>query len=322
MPAYTRLTCQQRYTIEAMNRKKSPQKDIAATIGVSPSTISRELRRRGMTKEKYCHITAQHHADSHPWQGGRIAPELWEKVETKLRTEQWSPEQISQTFAKTDVGKVSHEAIYQHIYRDQQTGGGLHKHLRHRCKSYRKRGLGRERRGRIKNQVMIDERPPIVEERSRVGDWELDTIIGRPGGKVLVTMVERKSRYTFIGLAENKEAEEVTLKILTALTEHRQKVETMTFDNGKEFALHEHLAEILDAKTYFAHPYHSWERGLNENTNGLIRQYFRKGSSFDELTIEDVKRVETLLNTRPRKCLDYQTPNDIFHPPPPIALAA
>jgi transposase, IS30 family len=104
---------------------------------------------------------------------------------------------------------------------------------------------------------MIDERPPIVEERSRVGDWEMDTIIGRPGGKVLVTMVERKSRYTFIGLAENNEAEEVTLKILTALTEHRQKVETMTFDNGKEFPLHEHLAEILDAQTYFAHPYHS-----------------------------------------------------------------
>jgi transposase, IS30 family len=322
MTAYTRLTCQQRYTIEAMIRNRHSQKEIAAAIGFSTSTVSRELRRSGMNRENYCHLTAQQHAQSHDWKGHQIAPELLQKVETKLREEQWSPQQISAVFAKSDIGKVSHETIYQHIYRNLKAGGDLHKHLRHRCKSYRKRGLGRERRGRIKNQVMIDERPPIVEERSRVGDWELDTIIGRPGGKVLVTIVERKSRYTLIGLSESKEAEEVTLKILEALAEHRQKVETMTFDNGKEFAMHEHLAEILDAKTYFAHPYHSWERGLNENTNGLIRQYFPKGTSFDKLTNEAVKRVETLLNNRPRKCLDYQTPNDIFHPPPPIALAA
>ena len=150
----------------------------------------------------------------------------------------------------------------------------------------------------------------------------MDTVIGRPGGKVLVTMVERKSRYTLIGLAENKQAQEVTLSLLEALAGQREKVETMTFDNGKEFAMHELLADLLDAKAYFAHPYRSWERGLNENTNGLIRQYFPKGSSFDELTMEDVKRVENLLNTRPRKCIDYATPNDIFTAPPPIALAA
>lgn len=322
MPAYTRLTRQQRYTIEAMNRNRSPQKEIAAAIGVSPSAVSRELRRNGMTRQNYCYVAAQNHAQSHEWKGLRIAPELWKQVEIKLQEEQWSPEQISATFARTSVGQVSHETIYQHIYRDQRTGGTLHQHLRHRCKSYRQRGSGRERRGRIRNQVMIDERPPVVEERSRIGDWEMDTVIGRPGGKVLVTMVERKSRYTLIGLAENKEAQEVTLRLLEALAGHREKVETMTFDNGKEFALHELLADLLDAKAYFAHPYHSWERGLNENTNGLIRQYFPKGSSFDALTIIDVKRVENLLNTRPRKCLAYQTPNDIFNPPPPIALAA
>lgn len=322
MPAYTRLTRQQRYTIEAMMRNRSPQKEIAATIGVSASTVSRELRREGMTRESYCYVAAQRHAESQEWHGFQIAPELWEQVETKLREEQWSPQQISATFAKTDVGQVSHETIYQHIYRDKKAGGELHRHLRHRCKSYRQRGSGRERRGRIKNQVMIDERPPIVEERSRIGDWEMDTVIGRPGGKVLVTMVERKSRYTLIGLAENKEAKEVTLRLLGALAGQREKVKTMTFDNGKEFALHELLAELLDAKAYFAHPYHSWERGLNENTNGLIRQYFPKGSSFDDLTDDDVSRVERLLNTRPRKCLAYQTPDDIFNPPPPVALAA
>ena len=322
MPTYKRLTHEQRYTIQAMNRNLSPQKEIAKAIKVSTSTVSRELRRCGMTRENYCDVAAQRHAESREWQGLRIAPELLEQVEAKLCEEQWSPEQISATFAKTAVGRVSHETIYQHIYRDKKAGGELHKHLRHRCKSYRKRGLGRERRGRIKNQVMIDERPPIVEERSRIGDWEMDTVIGRPGGKVLVTMVERKSRYTLIGLSENKEAKEVTLKLLEALAGQREKVETMTFDNGKEFALHELLADMLDAKAYFAHPYHSWERSLNENTNGLMRQYFPKGTSFDKLSIEDVKRVEDLLNTRPRKCLSYQTPNDIFNPPPPIALAA
>lgn len=322
MPSYTRLTRQQRYTIEAMNRNRSPQKQIAAAIGVSASAVSRELRRNGMSRDNYCYVAAQRHAESHEWKGFRIAPELWEQVEIKLREEQWSPEQISATFTKTHVGQVSHETIYQYIYHDKKTGGDLHKHLRHRCKSYRQRGSGRERRGRIKNQVMIDERPPIVEERSRIGDWEMDTVIGRPGGKVLVTMVERKSRYTLIGLAENKEAQEVTLRLLEALAGQREKVQTMTFDNGKEFAHHELLAILLDAEAYFAHPYHSWERGLNENTNGLIRQYFPKGSSFDSLTITDVKRVEHLLNTRPRKCLAYLTPNDIFNPTPPIALAA
>ena len=322
MPTYNRLTRQQRYTIEAMNRNRSPQKEIAAAIGVSASTVSRELRRNGMGRDNYCYVTARRHCESREWKGLRIAPELWQQVEIKLQEEQWSPEQISASFAKTAVGQVSHETIYQHIHQDKRAGGELHTHLRHRCKSYRQRALGRERRGRIKNQVMIDERPPIVEERSRIGGWEMDTVIGRPGGKVLVTMVERKSRYTLIGLAENKEAQEVTLRLLEALAGQRERVETMTFDNGKEFALHEPLADLLDAKAYFAHPYHSWERGLNENTNGLIRQYFPKGSSLDTLTIMDVKRVEHLLNTRPRKCLAYQTPNDIFNPPPPIALAA
>ena len=322
MPAYSRLTRQQRYTIESMLRKGYSQKSIAEAIGVHPSNVSREVRRGGMNRASYCYVAAQRHADSREWKGVRICPEVWKRVEEKLCGQQWSPQQISATLAITGEGEVSHEAIYQHIYRDKKSGGELHHHLRHRCKSYRRRGVARESRGRIKNQVMIDERPAVVEERSRIGDWEMDTMIGRPGGKVLVTMVERKSRYTLIGLAENKEALEVTGRLLEALGGHRDKVETMTFDNGKEFAMHELLAELLDAKAYFAHPYHSWERGLNENTNGLIRQYFAKGSSFDGLTVKEIKRVEDLLNTRPRKCLAYQTPNDIFHSTPPVALAA
>ena len=153
----------------------------------------------------------------------------------------------------------------------------------------------------------------------------MDTVIGRIGGKVLVTMVERKTRYLKVLLAESKEALEVTTSIIKALKPISEQVLTMTFDNGKEFARHELISELLNAQSYFAHPYHSWERGLNENTNGLLRQYFPKGSSFDKLSKEEVQRVEDLLNNRPRKGLDWQTPIDIFNSSnqsPPVALAA
>ena len=321
MKHYKRLTREQRYTIERMSRQQSSQESIACAIGVHSTTVGREFRRAGMNRETYCHLTAQKDADSREWAGRTIAPELLLAVEAKLCTAQWSPEQISGTFRKEALGRISHETIYRHIYRDKRAGGKLHLHLRHRCKSYRKRGLGRERRGRIKDQVMIDERPAVVAERSRIGDWEMDTVIGSPGGSVLVTMVERKSRYTRIALVQSRDASAVTAGLLHSLRSCRDKVETMTFDNGKEFARHAHLAQQLEATAYFAHPYHSWERGLNENTNGLIRQYFPKGSNFDQLTHNAVKRVETLLNSRPRKCLAYQTPHDIFQPPRPLALA-
>ena len=321
MKHYKRLTQEQRYTIECMNRQQCPQQSIAEAIGVDPSSISRELRRAGMSRDSYSHVLAQKHADAREWKGRCISPELLGRVEAKLRLEQWSPEQISGHFRKEDLGQISHETIYQHIYREQKKGGNLHLQLRHHCKTYRKRGLGRERRGRIKNQVMIDQRPALVEERSRLGDWEIDTVIGGPGGPVLVTMVERKSRYALLALVPNKKSAPVTEGMLLELKPHKTKVLTLTYDNGKEFAEHEEIAKQLEANGYFAHPYHAWERGLNENTNGLIRQYFPKGSDFSKLTQTEVKRVEHLLNTRPRKCLAYQTPHDIFHPPPSLALA-
>lgn len=320
MPRYRRLTREQRYTIESMIRNGRSQKEVAAIIGVSESTVSRELRRDGMDRTCYSCKRAEDHARSLPWHGYRVSIDLLDQVEIRLR-EDWSPEQISQTFARSGIGSISHETIYRHIYQDKRRGGRLHQHLRRRYKSYRKRGEGRERRGRLKDQVMIDQRPPVVEERSRIGDWELDTVIGKPGGPVLVTMVERKSRYTLMSLAESKEAVEVGGAILGSMKEFQSKVLTMTYDNGKEFAMHKLLGELLGADAYFAHPYHSWERGLNENTNGLIRQYFPKGSDLGDVTPEHVAAVQEKLNSRPRKCLDYQTPNDIFHALPPIALA-
>lgn len=322
MNHYSRLTREQRYTLQAMKGNGASQKEIAAAIGKHPSTVSREFSRSGMTSETYRFEAAQEHADSRVWKGRRIDPEIWSLVEPKIREEQWSPQQVSCWLKKYSLGQVSHETIYMHIYRDKEAGGTLYTHFRHRCKSYRKRGSGRERRGRLKDQVMIDQRPSVVDDRSRLGDWEMDTVIGHPGGPVLVTMVERVSRYTLIALAATKEALVVGAAIIGAMDQHRDKVFTMTYDNGKEFAQHAQIAERLQANAYFAHPYHSWERGLNENTNGLIRQYFPKGSSFGKLTAAEVSAVQDKLNFRPRKCLDYATPHDIFTAPPLIALAA
>lgn len=321
MPIYSRLTREQRYTIEAMSRNGSQQKEIAEAIGKHPSTVSRELRRLGRDRD-YCFLDAQRDANGRKHGGKCCDPELLALAASKLREEQWSPEQISAWIKREGHGGLSHETIYRHVYHDKAAGGDLHRHLRHRCKSYRKRGAERERRGRLKDQVMIDQRPAIVDERSRIGDWEMDTVIGRPGGPVLVTMVERVSRYTLIAIAASRDATEVGAAILTSMGEHRRKVLTKTYDNGKEFALHKLLAEILEAEAYFAHPYHSWERGLNENTNGLIRQYFPKGTDFAKVTAGQVKEVEIKLNRRPRKCLDYRTPHDIFNSPPPVAMAA
>ena len=321
MPTYNRLTREQRYSIETMNDSGYGPTAIARTIGVHPSTVSRELRRLG-DEVPYCYVAADQHAKDCQGQGQSIDESLLAIVEAKLREEQWSPEQMSAWITKEGFGSISHETIYQHIYRDKASGGDLHTNLRHRCKSYRKRGAQRERRGHLKDQVMIDQRPAVVDERSRLGDWEMDTVIGRPGGPVLVTMVERVSRYTLIRLARSKEAIQVSAAICSGLCDHRDKVLTQTYDNGKEFALHGLVADVLECDCYFAHPYHSWERGLNENTNGLIRQYFPKGTNFAEVSPEEVAEVEAKLNRRPRKCLDYQTPNDIFFAPPPVALAA
>jgi len=257
MKHYKRLTREQRYTIESLSRQQSSQESIARTVGMPSSSVGRELQRAGMNRDTYCHLTAHKDAAWRAGAGQRMAPELWQAVETKLCAEQWRPEQISGTFHKAGLGEVRHETIYQHLYRDKKAGGKRHLHLRHRCKSYRKRGLGRERRGRIKDQLMIDQRPAVVAQRSRLGDWEMATVIGHPGGSVLVTMVERKSRYPLIAWVASQESAALTQGLLYALRPCRDKVATMTFANGKEFARHAHLAEQLEAKADFAHPYHS-----------------------------------------------------------------
>jgi len=180
-----------------------------------------------------------------------------------------------------------------------------------------------DRRGQIRDRVSIEERPAIVDERKRIGDWEVDTMIGTPGGAVLVTVVERTSRLARAALSPDKTAESVKKALLKVLQPLSAQVHTLTYDNGKEFALHADIAAELKAECFFAHPYHSWERGLNENTNGFIRQYLPKGSDFNTLTLEQVESIIERLNNCPRKCLEFRTPNQVFFGiDPPVALAS
>jgi IS30 family transposase len=322
MSHYTQLTREERYQIYALKTAGHNPTEIAKIIGRHKTTVGRELtRNRGMKgyRPKQAHSFASSRRKAKVTI--RISHKVWARVERLLR-EDWSPEQVSDWLCHSEQTHVSHEWIYQYILRDKRAGGNLHCHLR--CQKPRKKRYGApDRRGQIKGRVSIDERPSIVNERSRVGDWEADTVIGKQGGAVLVTLVERKTRLAVIGKAPNKTALEVTAVILKGLVPLAHQVQTLTYDNGKEFALHQEISKELNANGYFAHPYHSWERGLNENTNGLIRQYFPKGMDLSEVTDTEVQAVMEKLNNRPRKCLGSKTPNQVFSGiNPPVALAS
>ena len=322
MKVYTQLTQEQRYQIKALLEAELNQTEIANILGVHKSTISRELKRnrglRGYRPQQAQKLTLQRRDTKTQV---RIGSEIWTRVEKLLR-EDWSPEQISEWLNNERGQLISHERIYLYIYDDKAQGGDLHTHLR--CQKKRKKRYGgSDRRGQIKARISIDERPDVVDERSRIGDWEVDTVIGKPGGPVLVTLAERKSRLSLIGLAVNKTARAVKESMLRLLEPIAEQVLTLTYDNGKEFAYHESISEALDASDFFAHPYHSWERGLNENTNGLIRQYLPKGTDFQSLIDEDVKAIMDKLNNRPKKCLGFKTPNQVFFGiNPPVALTS
>ena len=311
MSSYTQLTQSQRYQISALKKAGHTQGNIAKTVSTSESTISREVR-RNCGPEGYDPELAHQKAMARRRNKVqcRITAADWQVVERKLRLD-WSPEQVSNWLAQERDIQVSHEWIYQYIYADKRAGGDLHEHLR--CqKPYRDRASGRDRRGKIRNRVSIEERPEIVKTRERIGDWEADTVVGKGRKRYLVTLVERKSRFTLFAKVESKHAQVVADAIVDLLAPYREQTHTITFDNGKEFADHEQMADALEADIYFAHPYASWERGTNENTNGLLRQYFPKSSDFSDATEPKVAWVHERLNTRPRKCLKFQMPETVF----------
>ena len=313
---YTQLTQEQRYQISALLKTEHSQIKIATVVGVNKSTISREVRRnrgeRGY-RPKQAHRFAKQRRRKRVKK--RISLATWTTIEDKLRQD-WSPEQVSGWLKKNTDTSVSHEWVYQHVYLDKRVGGDLHKHLR--CQKKRRKRVGDyDRRGKIPNQVSIEDRPEIVEERKRIGDWEGDTIIGAGMQGAIVTLVDRKSRFTLLKQVPNRTATVVENAILDLLMPYQSSTHTITFDNGKEFANHQSFAKKLQAEVYFAHPYASWERGTNENTNGLIRQYVPKGSDFSSISTDLVSFIKERLNDRPRKCLDFQAPHMVFSQPSP-----
>jgi IS30 family transposase len=309
---YTHLTQDERYQIAILVKAGHDQSEIAGVMHRHKSTISRELRRnRGQRgyRAKQAHEFSQARMRACE-NGPRIDDDTWRFVDARLG-ELWSPEQICGRLAEQGLPSISHETIYGRIYADKRNGGTLHHALR--CqKARRKRYGGRERRGTIPNQVSIEQRPAIVDTLKRFGDWEADLVIGAGQQQALVTLNERKSRYALIAHVPFKTAQAVADAMISLLTPFAARVHTLTTDNGKEFAQHARIAKELGADFYFAHPYASWERGANENMNGLIRQFFPKKMHFKSITKNDIAFAMHRLNHRPRKCLGFKTPHEVF----------
>ena len=270
---YKQLTLEKRYHISALQKAGFKQNEIAEKIAVHPSTISRELRRNRDKVRGYNAELAQIKSSKKHKQKTKRAS-LTVRVEKYIRSklkQDWSPEQISGRM-KIDLGiTVVHETIYRYIYTNKANGGRLYKLLRHKNKKYHKRSNEYKARGTLIDRVMIGKRPRIVDKKSRIGDLEIDTVIGKNHIGALVTVVDRKSKFTLIKNVPTRQADVVTKALIEMITPIKAITHTITSDNGKEFAYHKEVSAALDADFYFANPYHSWERGLNEHTNGLIR---------------------------------------------------
>lgn len=309
--SYTQLTQEQRYQIWALRKAGQMQTEIAREVGVNKSTISRELarntgRRGYRPKQAHQFAMERRQAKAKP----RITREEWQRIEVLLR-QGWSPEQVGGRLELEGRRKVSHERIYQYIYADKKSGGDLYTVLR--CQKQRKKRYGSSnRRGKIPNRTGIEMRPAIVDEKSRVGDWEGDTIIGKSHKGAVVSLVERKSFFTLLGKAERKTAKLVADAEIRLLKPFRDRVHTITKDNGLEFCDHARVAKVINADIYFARPYASNQRGLNENVNGLVRQYLPKNRRLDTVSDKELDRIMHRLNHRPRKTLGYRTPYEVF----------
>lgn len=308
MKTYKQLTYEQRCQIYALKKIGRSQTAIAELLKVTQPTISRELKRntglKGYRYQQAQRLTEQRRKLA--IKSMKMTSSMIQTIETKL-VEKWSPEQISGWLF--DGGKsLSHETIYRYIWQDKAKQGKLYLHLRRKSKPYQRRNKSLAGRGYIKNRVSIDERPKIVDKKTRVGDWEIDLVIGKGHKGALVTIVDRLTSFTVSTRINDKSARTVTDATIALLLPFKDCVKTITADNGKEFAYHEEMTEILKAPVYFADPYSSWQRGLNENTNGLLRQYWPKSTNFKEVSLEEVDAVITQLNNRPRKKLNYKTP--------------
>ncbi|VAW47975.1 Mobile element protein [hydrothermal vent metagenome] len=311
--SYRHLSLEERHYIKIELESGSSMNKIAHSLGRSQSTLSRELIRntgqKGYRHKQAERMAKERHKNKH--KAVKVNDTIKMLIHDYLYQD-WSPEQIAGRLKYNDVVSLHHETIYRYILADKKAGGILYKQLRHQNKTYRKRyGTPRTRSG-IPNRVDIDERPDIANNRGRTGDWEADTIIGKKHKGAIVTLDERQTKLRLAAPLPDKKALSVKNAMVALLQPIQQFVKTITFDNGKEFTQHESIAKELSCDTYFAKPYHSWERGQNENANGLLRQYFPKSMELIDISISQVIEAVHKLNSRPRKCLGFKTPYESF----------
>jgi transposase, IS30 family len=325
--AYKHVTRDLRSQIYALLARGISMREIARQLGLNVSTISREIHRNSGVNG-YSLEESDKKSKDRKTQASRGSRKIvgWVKDKViewlKLR---WSPDQISGRLKLDHKICISRETIYQMIRIDKKQGGTLYQYLRHKGKRYNKRSSSTSGRGCIPNRVDIDNRPKIVEKKKRIGDWEGDTIIGAGHQGVILTYVDRRSKYLIAEVIGNKTMDRAASATIKRFNQFKEYVLTITYDNGKEFAAHEIISLALDADCYFAKPYHSWERGLNEHTNGLIRQYLPKSMDLTTVSQERMQEIENEINNRPRKVLNYRTPAEVFFSyvnKPSVALRA
>lgn len=316
-----RFALYQHRTIDALTME-----EVAIKMKRSKSTISRELNRNRVNETLYLPDTAQLKMESRRKPSNERFVSFNESAieAMKQRLELYhSPQQVCGRMKHEGLEHVSHETLYQMIYANHQGLGKYHQYLRQGQKKRRRRKGTYHKRGSIPGRVGIEHRPAVADLKSEIGHWESDTVIGANHTGIIVTHVDKASKFLLAGLAKNKTVQQinqVTMNLFELVEATFRK--TMTFDNGREFCGHQKLADALGLSCFFANPYHSWERGLNEHTNGLLRQFFPKGTNFKIVKPEALKRVVDLINHRPRKSLDYRTPYEVLYPHPsaPVAL--
>jgi transposase, IS30 family len=315
--SYQQLNLDERFELYRLQQSGALSiRAIARQMGRSHSTLSRELRRHQTAEQSYRPDKAQLCAQIRRQQAKIAFKHICEQSVGSIKQRlglYHSPEQIAGALKRLGQAPVSHETIYQMIYQDHAQMGAYKKYLRQARPKRRKRSGKHSKRGVIPNRVGIEQRPAVAAQKREVGHWEGDTVIGAAHSGAIATYVDKASKYLVARVMPNRTAEvlnEFTIRAFKVIGIERRK--TMTFDNGKEFSGHEELAKVLKVSCYFANPYHSWERGLNEHTNGLLRQFFPKGTDFKEVKQKDVDEAVKLINHRPRKALDYRTPHEVF----------
>lgn len=309
------LTLQQRYQIQAGIDNGMTQTEVGLYIGKDKSVINREIKRNsdgrnGLYKAELAHTKAM---KRHKEKAKKISftTTIINHVEEMLNKD-YSPEQIVGRAKRDNIECVSIERIYQHVWSDKKGGGELYKHLRSNGKRYRKRGADKDSRGILNDRISIDNRPSIVDKRERFGDLEIDLVMGKDHKGAIVTINDRATGLLFMSKVKSKKAIHIHAATISLLQDWKPLLHTMTSDNGKEFAEHKNIAEELNLDFYFAKPYCSWERGSNENLNGLVRQYFPKGSDFTSLKKRDIDLAQNILNNRPRKRFGFKSPNEML----------